>query len=107
MTNESLDHLIKLVEGTKKPILTLNSPKLLSNKELAAIVRNITKNVDCQLDTIHTNFQQHRRQHWTDCHDYYCKLHGRSHQMRGRYIGLDDTICSICEHKGHGCLSYS
>ena len=107
MRNESLDHLIRLLEWTEKPILTPNSHKQLSNEELAAIIRNVIKNVDCQLDTIHANFQQHRRQHWTDCRDYYCKSHGSSHQMRGRYIGLEDTICSVCGYKGHGSLSYS
>ena len=76
--NELLDHLITLLEGTKKPFVTPNSHKPLSNKDLAAFVRNATKNVNSQLDTIHTNFQQHRCQHWTDCHDYYCKSHGSS-----------------------------
>ena len=96
MRNESLDHLIRQLEGTEKPILTQNSHKPLYNEELAAIFRNATKNVDSQLDTFHSNFQQHRRQHWTDCRYYYCKSHGSSHQMRRRYIGLDETICSIC-----------
>ena len=107
MRTESLDHLIRLLEGTEKLILTPNSHKPLSNKELAAIVRNATKNVDSQLNTIHTNFQQHRCQHWTDCHDYYCNSHGSSYQMRGRYIGLEDTMCSVCGHKGHEYLSCS
>ena len=107
MKNVSLDHLIRLLEGNEKPILTLNSHKRLSNEELAAIVRNATKNVDSQLNTIHVYFQQHRRQHWTDCHNYYCKSHGSHHQMRGRYIGLDETICSICGHKGYGYVSCS
>ena len=61
--NESLDHCMRLLEGNVIPILIPNSKKPLSNEELAAIVRNATKNVDFQLDTIHTNFQQHRRQH--------------------------------------------
>ena len=46
MRNEYSDHLIRLLEGTEKPILTPNSHKPLSNEELAAIVRNATKNVD-------------------------------------------------------------
>ena len=70
LRNEGLDHLIRLLEGTKKPILTTNTHKPLSNQELAAIVRNATKNVDSQLDTIHPNFQPYRCQHWTDCYDY-------------------------------------
>ena len=93
--------------GTEKPILIPNSHKPFSNKELAAIVRNANKNVDSQLDTIHANFRQYCCQHWTDCRDFYCKSHGSSHQMRGRYIRLEDTICSICGHKGHGYLSCS
>ena len=44
---------------------------------------------------------------WTECRDYYCKSHGSSHQMRGRNIGLEDTICLVCGHKGHGYLSCS
>ena len=56
MRNESLDHLIRLLQGTKKPILTPNSHKPLSNEERAAIVRNAIKNIDCHLHTIHTNF---------------------------------------------------
>ena len=78
-----------------------------SNEELAAIVRNATKNVNCQLDTIHANCQQHRRQYWTDCRNYYCKSHGSSHQVRGSYIGLEDTICLVCGHRGYGYLSCS
>ena len=96
MRNESLDHLIRLLEGTEKPILTPNSHKPLSNKELAAIVRNASKNIDYKLDTSHANFQQHCHQYWTDCRNYYYKSHSSSHQMRGRYIGLEDTICSVC-----------
>ena len=72
MRTESLDHLIRLLERTEKPILIPNSHKLLANKDLAAILRNATKNIDAQLDTIHANFQQHRGQHWTDCRDFYC-----------------------------------
>ena len=107
MRNGSLDNLIRLLEETEKPILTLNSHKPFSNTELAAIVRNATKNVDIKLDTIHANVQQHRCQHWIDCCDYYCKAHSNHHQMRGRYIRLEDTICSICRHKGNGYLSCS
>ena len=59
MGNESIYHLMALLEGTKKPILTGNSRKPLYNEELAAIVRNATKKVDSQLATIRTNFQWH------------------------------------------------
>ena len=99
MRNEFLDHLTRLLEGIEKPILTPNRHKQLSNEDLAAIVRNANKNVNSQLDTIQVTFQQHHCQHWTDCHDYYCKSHGSSHQMRGSYIALHDTICSICGDK--------
>ena len=105
--NESSDHLLRILEGTEKPIVTRNSHKPLSNEERAAIIRNATKNVHSQLDAIHANFQQHRHQHCTDCLDYYYKTHGSCHQIRGRYIGLNDTICSICGHKGYGYLSCS
>ena len=107
MRNESLDYVIRLWEGTEKPVLTLHSHKPLSNEELAAIIRNATKTVDSQLNTIHPNFQQYCCQQWPDCGYYYCKSHGSSHQMRGRYIRLDDTISSICGHKGYRYLSCS
>ena len=102
--NKSLDHCITLLEGTEKPILTLNSHMPLSNKELAAIVRNASNNVDTQLNTIHANFHSHRRQHWTNCRYNYCKSHVSSHQTRGWYIGLKDTTCSVCRYKGHAYL---
>ena len=57
MRNESLDYPIRLLEGTEKPILTPNSHKPLSNEELAAIVRNASKNVNTNLNIIHANFQ--------------------------------------------------
>jgi hypothetical protein len=107
MTSEFSNYLIKLLEETKTPILTPNSHKPLTNEELAAIVRNATRNVDSQLDDIHVKFQQHRRQHWTDCRDYYCKTHGSSHQMRNRYMSIEETVCSICGNKGHGVMSCS
>ena len=44
--NEFLDFLIRLWEGTEKPMVILNSHKPLSNEELAVIVRIATKNVD-------------------------------------------------------------
>ena len=63
MRNKLLNSFIRLLEGTETPVLTPNRHKLLSNEELAAIVRNATKNIDSQLDTIHANLQQHCRQH--------------------------------------------
>ena len=68
---------------------------------------NPAKNVNSQLDIIHANFQQHQGQHWRDCYNDYCKSHRSSHQVRVRYIGLEDTSCSVCEHKWHGYLSCS
>ena len=54
--------MIRLLEGTEKPILTVNSHKLLSNEVLTTNVRNASKTVDVQLNTIHANFQQHHLQ---------------------------------------------
>ena len=62
MGNDILDDLIKILEGTEKPILIPNSQNLLSNKELAAIIRNATKKVGSKLETVHTKSQQHRCQ---------------------------------------------
>ena len=56
MRNAFLDSLIRLLKGTEKAILTLKSHKLLYDKELAAIIRNATKNVNSQLDTMNANF---------------------------------------------------
>ena len=78
MRNVSLDHLIRLLQGTEKPVLTRNSKNPLSNEELAPIVRKATNKVDCRLNTVHANFKQHRRQHWSYCRYYYSKLHGSS-----------------------------
>ena len=86
MRNESLDHLIKLSEGTEKPVLTPNSNTPLFKEELAAMVRNATTIVVSQAKRIHSNFQQHCCQHQTDCRVYYCKSHRSSYPMRGRYI---------------------
>lgn len=63
MRNELLDYLMRLLEGNEICIVTPNGYKLLPNKELAAIVRNATKNINTKLDTIHTTFQQHCHQH--------------------------------------------
>ena len=62
MRNESLDYLIELLEGTENPIGIQNSHKPLSNEKLAAIIRNATKYIVCELTTIHANFQQHCHQ---------------------------------------------
>ena len=59
MRNESINDLISLLDGIEEPILGQHSYKPLSNKELAAVVRNPTKNIDCQLGTFLANFHQH------------------------------------------------
>ena len=105
MRNESLDYLVRLLEETEKPILTPDGNKLLSNEKLAAIIRNATKNDYTKLDIIYAIFLHYRGQHGTDCHDYYCKTYGSRHHTRSQYIGLEDTICSVCGDKGHGYLS--
>jgi len=46
--------------------------------------------------------KQHRKQHHTDCHDYYCHSHGSSPQNGNGYFPT--TRCSICGTYGHGCL---
>ena len=62
MRNKLFDYHIRQLEGTEKPILTQKSYKPLYNKELTAIVRNATNNVNTQLNTIEANFQQYHRQ---------------------------------------------
>ena len=47
-------------------------------------------------------YEQHRKQHNTDYHDYYCRSHGSLHQKGNRYFPL--TRCSVCGNYGHGCL---
>ena len=105
--NESLQYLIRILEESEKPILTSNSRKLLSNEELTAIIGNATKNVDTNLDTIHANFHQPCCHQWTDSYGHYCKSQGRSPQIRGRDIGLEDTICSVCKHERYAYLCCS
>ena len=53
MESEYLNCLIRLLEGTEKPIPTLHNHKALSNEDLAVLVRNAIKNVDTQLHSIH------------------------------------------------------
>jgi len=48
------------------------------------------------------HYKQHRKQHNTDCHDYYCRSHGSSHQNGNRYFPT--TRCSVCGTYGHVCL---
>ena len=48
------------------------------------------------------HYKQHRKQHNTDCHDYYCHSHSSTHQNRNRYFST--TSCSVCGTCGHGCL---
>jgi len=49
------------------------------------------------------HYKQHRKQHNTDCHAYYCCWHGSSHQNGNRYFPT--TRCSIGGTYGHGCLN--
>ena len=103
---ELLDYLIRQLEGTEKPILTANSYKPLSKKILAAVVRKAIQNVQSQFDAIHTNVQQHYRQCQTECNDQNFQSRGNSQQMSSRYIGLEDTMCSLCVNKVHEYLPY-
>ena len=48
------------------------------------------------------HYKQHRNQHDKDCHDYYCRLQGSSHQNGNRYFPT--TRCSVCGTYGHRCL---
>jgi len=48
------------------------------------------------------HYKQHRKQHNTDCHDYYCCSHGSSPQNGNHYFPT--TRCSVCGTYGHGCL---
>jgi len=48
------------------------------------------------------HYKQHRKQHNTDCHDYYWRSHGSSHQNGNRYFPA--TRCSICGTYGQGYL---
>jgi len=48
------------------------------------------------------HYKQHRKQHNMDCHDYYGRLHGSSHQNRNCFFPT--TRCSVCRIYGHGCL---
>jgi len=50
-------------------------------------------------------YKQHRKQHNTDCHDYYCHLHSSSHQNRNHYFPT--TRWSVCGTYGHGYLDYT
>jgi len=48
------------------------------------------------------HYKQHWKQHNTNCHDYYCRSHGRSYQNVNRYFPT--TRCSVCGNYGYGCL---
>jgi len=48
------------------------------------------------------HYKQYRKQHNTDCPDYYCRSHGSSYQNGNPYFPT--TRCSICGTYGHGCL---
>jgi len=47
------------------------------------------------------HYKQHRKQHNTVCHDFYCHSHGSSHQNGNRYFPT--TRCPVCGTYGHGC----
>jgi len=51
------------------------------------------------------HYKQHRKQHNTDCRDYYGRSHGSSHQNGNRYFPT--TRCSICGTYGHDCLDWT
>lgn len=57
------------------------------------------------LERVWEHYRQHRRQHWTDCTDYYCKSHNSSHETRNRYLPEQFAICSICGDWGHGRIT--
>ena len=42
---------------------------------------------------------KHKREHWADCKDIYCKSHGAALERRNRIPNVD--ICSICGVAGH------
>jgi len=48
------------------------------------------------------HYKQHRKQHNMDCHDYYCRSYGSSHQNGNRYFPT--TRCSLYGTYRHGCL---
>jgi len=47
-------------------------------------------------------YKQHRKQHNTDCHHYYCHSYGSLHHNGNRYFAT--TRCSVCGPYRHGCL---
>jgi len=47
-------------------------------------------------------YKQHQKEHNMDCHDYYFRSHGISHQNGNRYFPT--TRCTICGTYRHGCL---
>jgi len=48
-------------------------------------------------------YNQYRRQHNTDCHDYYYRSHSSWHQNGNHYFPT--TRCSVCGTYGQGCLN--
>ena len=50
---------------------------------------------------MYEHYKQHKRNHWTNCNDEYCKTHYSSHHDRNRYLNPDFTTYSVCEICGH------
>jgi len=48
------------------------------------------------------NYKPDRKQHNTDCHDYYCDSYSSSNQNGNRYFPT--TRSSVCGTYGYGCL---
>jgi len=51
------------------------------------------------------HYKQHRKQHNTECHDYYCRSHGRSHQNGNPYFPT--PRCSVCGTYRYRCLDFT
>jgi len=51
------------------------------------------------------HYKQYRKQHNTDCHDYYYRSHGSSYHNGNRYFPT--TRYSVCGSYAHGCLDYN
>jgi len=72
-----------------------DSSSVTNDDNILAIITDVV-NDTCE------HYKQHLKQHNTECHDYYCCSHGRSHQNGNRYFPT--TRCSICGTYGHACL---
>jgi len=72
-----------------------DTSSVTNDDNIPAIVTDVVNNA-------WEHYKQYRKQHNTDCHDYYCRSHGSSHQNGNRYFPT--TRCSVCGTYGHGCL---